>query len=102
MARSRDELQLILEGIMEGYKVYFQPPSDIRMSYPCLIYERAGEDIDYANNKRYKNMYNYTLTLLDHDPDSKLMEKISELDYCRLVRDFSQNNVYHFIYELYF
>lgn len=102
MARPRSDLQTILEGIMGNYAVYFQPPDDIYMDYPCIVYERSNEDVDYANNKRYKNMYNYTLTLLDHDPDSEFIEKISELDYCRLVRDFSQNNIYHYVFELYF
>ncbi|MBP5597350.1 MAG: hypothetical protein J6Y02_18385 [Pseudobutyrivibrio sp.] len=102
MARSRDDLQTLLEEVMEGYEVYFQPPDDIHVSYPCLIYERSNEDVDYANNGRYKTMYNYTLTLLDHDADSIFIEKLSELEYCRLVRDFSQNNIYHFVYELYY
>lgn len=102
MAKAREELQTILEHIMGGYDVYYQPPDDIQMSYPCIVYERGGEDVDYANNLRYKALNNYSITLMDYDADSEFVSGIAELDYCRLVRCFKQNGLHHFIFELYY
>jgi hypothetical protein len=45
----RLELQSLLEGVTDH--VYFQPPANVQMEYPCIIYSRDGTSADHANNE---------------------------------------------------
>jgi hypothetical protein len=42
----RLQLQTLLEETAEH--VYFQPPPNIQMQYPCIIYGRDGSDVKFA------------------------------------------------------
>lgn len=103
MARPWDELQTILQGIIgEGNSCYFQPPDDIYLTYPAIVYDLSNDDVDYANNKKYRYMKRYEITIMTEEPDSDIPDLVGELEYCRFVRHYSQNNLHHFIYEIYF
>lgn len=52
--------------------VYFQPPSNIRMSYPCIVYSRTRGQDRYADNDIYHGRQSYTLTVITKDPDSEI------------------------------
>lgn len=98
----RFELQNILESIMSGNKVYFQPPETIRISYPCIIYEEQPKIHIYADNTTYKNSKCYQITLIDRDPDCVYREKLEMLSYVKCNRIFSMNNLHHFVYTIYY
>ena len=102
MARSRDDLHDILVSLLESNECYYQPPDDIQITYPCILYELSSEDVDYANNHRYRFMKNYTINVIDDDPDSLIQGRIAGLEYCRFVRSYSEDNIHHFVFELYF
>lgn len=103
MARPRDELQDILQSIIgEGNDCYFQPPDGIYLTYPSIVYDVSNENVDYANNKRYKALKRYEVTIHTEDPDSDIPDKVAELPYCSFVRHYSQDNLHHFVYELFF
>lgn len=56
--------------------VYFQPPADIRMTYPCIVYKKVTKDIDHANDSIYKEEQEYLITVMDRDPDSTIADEI--------------------------
>lgn len=60
--KSRIELQEKLESILGSDHVYFQPPSNIKMVYPAIVYELSGELATKANNNRYIVYNKYTVT----------------------------------------
>ena len=60
--KSRVELQEKLESILGSGHVYFQPPSNIKMVYPAIVYELSGELATKANNNRYIVYNKYTVT----------------------------------------
>ncbi len=102
MARPREELQTLLEGLLGSRHVYFQPPESVRLHYPCIIYERSGIHTDSANNRPYKNRKSYKITVIDSDPDSQIPDKVNGLAYCRFDRHFVSDNLNHDIFNLYF
>lgn len=84
--------------------VYYQPPENLKLKYPCIIYNR---DTDYrmsANNKKYDNgIKQYNLMVVDLDPDSDLFDRIeSYFMMIQLNQRYVMDNLYHGSFKLYF
>ena len=104
MAKPRTELQTLLEEITDN--VYFQPPSNIQMQYPCIIYRRDGSNNNrisrYADNIAYQHTKRYQVTVVDRNPDTELPDKVEELPLCSIDRTYSAENLNHFVFTLFF
>ena len=74
----RLKLQTELESIIGSRSVYFQPPESIAISYPAIIYERYDIKNTYANNVYYAGLVKYRIIVVDMDPTSEIVEKISK------------------------
>lgn len=99
---SRLELQTLLEEVLGSRNVYFQPPSNIHMKYPAIVYSRGRIVNDYANDNVYRQSLSYELTVIDADPDSEIVTKISKLPMCRHDRHFKSDNLNHDVFTLYY
>ena len=82
--------------------VYFQAPENIKMKYPCILYQLDNEWTQHANGKIYADMNRYLITVITPDPDSPLPKKIGSLQYCRFSRHFRADNLNHYVYNLYY
>lgn len=102
MIMSRERLQVILEELLESRNVYFQPPESIKMKYPAIVYSRSDIVNSFADNLPYIQSHAYTITVIDKDPDSKIVEKVSKLPMCRFDRHFTSDNLNHDVFTLYF
>ena len=98
----RLQLHNILLNIIKNSNVYFQPPSNKTIAYPCIIYKRVNMDIRYANNLPYKNKKQYNIIVIDSDPDSKIHEKIAQLPRCSFDRSYTANNLNHDVFNIYY
>lgn len=81
--------------------VYYQPPQDRVMNYPCIVYERDDDEVKHADNIPYSVMQRYQVTVIDHDPDSVVVDKLRMRPYCRFVRHFATSGLNHDVFELY-
>lgn len=97
---SRLQLQTMLESICNN--VYFQPPSTVRMSYPAIRYELYDIDNKFADNKVYLQDKGYQITVIDRDPDSEIVDKVSMIDSIRFNRSYRADNLNHFVFILYY
>jgi hypothetical protein len=98
----RLELHEILKGIMGANQVYFQPPEDLAMTYPCITYERDDADTKFADNSPYRYTKRYQVTVMDRDPDSEFPDKVAKLPMCTFSRAFKADNLNHDVFNLYF
>lgn len=98
---TRLDFQSLLEGL-GGVSVYFQPPPNVTMSYPAIVYNRYGEDVKRADNIRYGNKIQYQVTVIDRDPDSELPGQVAELPLSSFIRHFTTEGLNHDIYYVYF
>lgn len=96
----RLELQSLLEGLTE--RVYFQPPTNITMSYPCIIYGLDGDRTKRANNRLYSRTKRYQVMVIDRNPDSELPDKVIELPLCKFDRFYTADNLNHTVFTLFF
>lgn len=99
---SRLELQQMLEKVLgtDG-NVYFQPPENVELGYPAIIYERSGMQNDFADNRIYSKHVKYQVILLDYDPDSQYIDRLLELPFCSYDRHYYANNVNHDVFTIY-
>lgn len=102
MARPRWELQDVLEDILASRNVYYQPPANIRMQYPAIVYSRTDIWNTKADNINYRNLIAYNITVIDKNPDSLIVTEVSKLPYCRFGRHYVVDNLNHDTFTLYF
>lgn len=83
--------------------VYFQPPANVKMDYPCVVYHYVGDDTLRANNDRYITQREYSITVMDMNPDSTIHEEILDLfkSKCSLVSRAVVNNLNHTYLKLF-
>jgi hypothetical protein len=99
---TRLELQTLLEDLQDGVNVYFQPPQNITMTYPAIVYNRDYLTTEFADNLPYSNMIRYQITVIDADPDSLIPDKVAQLPLMKYVRHYTTENLNHDIYDVYF
>lgn len=98
----RLELQELLVLILGSNNVYFQPPANIIMKYPCIRYVRDDVRTDFADNVPYKHRKRYQVTVIDRDPDSDIPDRLAMLPLCSHDRSFVAENLHHDVYNLFF
>jgi hypothetical protein len=98
----RPNLQTLLETVLGSRNVYFQPPSSVHIKYPAIIYSRANIENLHANNRVYLSNIAYQLTVVDRDPDSEIVDKVSQLPKCSFNRHYVADNLHHDVFTIYF
>lgn len=99
--RTRLDLDGVLREIMQNGNVYFQPNENVRMKYPCIVYNLYDIENGHGDNIPYLQNAAYQLTLIDPNPDNKYWEKISQLPWCSIDRTFVADNLNHYVYTIY-
>lgn len=97
---SRRELQTLLEELVEN--VYFQPPSNVMLRYPCIVYARDDADLRHADNNPYRRVWRYQITVMDRNPDSPIPDKVLSLSGSSYQRHFTSDSIYHDVLSVYF
>lgn len=101
MARPRAELSTILHTIEPN--CYFQPNSNTKMVFPCIVYKIKNIDVDKADNKLYKHYNVYEITHIYKSPSSeKRMTFLGAFDFIAFDRPFINDGLYHDVFTLYF
>lgn len=98
------QLQEVLQEIMgPNNRVYYQPPENLKLTYPCIVYERSNALIDYADNKPYLKVKRYTVTLITKTADNdKYVDQLLDLPMCTFDREFKNDNLVHDVFNIYF
>lgn len=99
---SRLELQKILENVLGSRNVYFQPPESVKLTYPCIIYERARGKEFQADDDLYNYIKSYNGLVVDKNPDSEIPDKIQRLRYCTIDRFYKADNLNHWAFTIHY
>lgn len=97
----RLDLDKRLRVILGTGNVYFQPPASVEMKYPAIVYKRSTIDNIHANNRVYGTSTGYEVTVIDRDPDSEIVQKMSQLPRCKFVRPYTVDNLNHDVFVIY-
>ena len=84
-------------------RVYFQPPENLKMEYPCIKYSLAGIKSDHADDINYNSTNRYEVIVIDLDPDSDIHTKImTRFPMCSFDRPYTAEGLYHYVLTLYY
>lgn len=88
-------LRKVMRDISGVENVYFQPPENLQMKFPAIVYERSNIENRAADDSTYSQHEFYDVTVIDKDPDSLLVFAISTLPRCRYGRHYVSDNLNH-------
>lgn len=83
-------------------KAWFQPPPNIIMTYPCIVYTLDDMDSTHADNRPYLIRNRYQVTVYDHDPDSSIRDAVAALPSSDFDRSYATENINHFVFTIFF
>jgi hypothetical protein len=96
----RQQLHQLLKTLVDN--VYFQPPTNVALVYPCIIYKRDYADTQFADNNPYNHTLRYMVTVIDKNPDSVIPTQVAALPMCSFNRFYTVDNLNHDVYSIYF
>ena len=99
---SRLELQSKLEELLGSRNVYYQPPENLKMSYPAIVYSKSRPDVKRANDQIYLQKNRYEIIVISKSPDNQVIDKLIGLPYCSYDRNYVSDNLHHDVFTLYY
>lgn len=102
MGKSRLTLQTLLEELIGNKNVYYRPPENTKMQYPCIRYIRDGILSEHADNVTYRKTNRYLITVIDKNPDNPVIEKLLDLPMSDFDRHYESDNLNHDVLTLYY
>ena len=98
-----EQIRDILYTIRET--VYFDPPTSVRMDYPCFRFVMNNTDSRYADNIHYMNHKRWAITYITRDvEDAEQVVKpvLNAFKYCTHETTYRAENLEHVVFNLYF
>lgn len=99
---SRADLQKLLELLLESRNVYFQPPDNVDIKYPCIRFEKSDIKTTFANNLPYTNITQYQIIVIDHHPENPVIQKLMKLPMTTFDRHYNSNSLNHDVITIYY
>lgn len=96
--------RLDLQSLLETFTphVYFQPPINIQIQYPCIVYKRDFADEKSADDIKYLYTQRYLVTVIDRNPDSAILSKVAGMPMSSYNRHFATEDLNHDVFYVYF
>lgn len=98
----RLELHNKLIALFCNDHVYYQPPENLKMEYPCIRYSKSDITSRHADNINYVNKTSYEIVVIDKHPDNVVIEKILELPLSSYDRHYISDNLNHDVIRIYY
>lgn len=99
---TRLELHELLCDILGSRNAYYQPNESVKMKYPAIVYSRNDIDNVHADDSVYVQTTAYQVIVIDPDPDSEIVAKVSKLPMCSFDRHYASDNLNHDSFTLYY
>ena len=100
----RDDIQKMLEEFQEAFNetphVYFQPPDNVKMSYPCFVYSYSDVDVVYANDGPYLKHEEYDVKYITKKADPSMFDSLLGLQSMRFDRHYTYDGLHHYAFVL--
>lgn len=99
---ARMDLQHDLEAFLGSRNVYFQPPPNVKLKFPAIVYELSDIDISSADDMNYISRRQYQITIIDANPDTEYVDKfVNTFIGARFSNSFVSDNLNHYVFTIY-
>lgn len=102
MNNRRLELHKKLIELLGNNNVYYRPPENLKMQYPCIRYKKDNILINHANNHPYRKTDRYQITVIDKKPDNEVIDKLLELPMSSFDTHYESDNLNHDVIILFY
>lgn len=92
----------VLVDVLGSDNVYFQPPPDRQLQYPCIVYERDNQSVKRSDNIAYNLRQRYQVTYIDQNPDGDAIDALSQLPLSAFSRHFVTSGLNHDVFSIYY
>lgn len=100
MRTYRDLLHLLRQSVQHD-RVYFQPPENLKIVYPAIVFHLSKIEIDRASDVPYKGAKEYSVTLITKDPEPDVIDEILKIPYSSLDTTYISDGMNHFVFTVY-
>lgn len=100
MAKTRIQFSNMLKEVTGCNNLYFQPGANITMKYPAIVYARNKFDNTSADNIVYMQNVEYSVTVIDSNPDSDIVLAVSQIPTARHDRNYKSDNLNHDVFTI--
>ncbi len=101
-SHNRESFHSLLFTTTRAEHIYYQPPKNVRMQYPCIEYHDQPWDSKFANNAPYTITRHYQVTVIDPMPDSEWLMKLAMLPMCTFSRHYTSDGLNHDVFDIYY
>lgn len=103
MKSRADFSEKLHQVIPSNFHFYFQPPSGTKIVYPACLYKRYDDSVLRADNRFYRGMIGYQVTIVTKEEDGDLYETImTAFPHAMRINSFITENLYHTVYKIYY
>lgn len=100
MRTYRDLLHFLRKAV-DHDRVYFQPPENLKLGYPAIVFHLTKIKVDHADDVPYKGAREYMITLISKDPEPDALEEILKIPYTTLDSTYISDGMNHFVFTSY-
>lgn len=100
MRTYRDLLHLLKKAV-DHNRVYFQPPENLKIGYPAVIFHLSKIKLDHADDVPYKGAREYSVTLITNEPEPEVLDEILKIPYTTLDTTYTADGMNHFVFTTY-
>lgn len=100
MRTYRDLLHLLQKAV-DHNRVYFQPPENLKIGYPAVVFHLSKIKVDHANDALYKGAREYSVTLITKEPEPEVLDEILKIPYTTLDTTYISDGMNHFVFTTY-
>lgn len=104
MARRSDDFIVELSELVNTGKVYFQPPSNVQLEFPCFVFHRSDAYQPHADDTNYLYRPAYKVTYINrNEPDPDIVELVvKKFPHCRYTGHSIVDNLHHDYFTIYY
>nr|DAY44676.1 MAG TPA: tail completion protein [Caudoviricetes sp.] len=99
--RTYKDLLHLLQQAVKHNRVYFQPPENLKIGYPAVVFHLSKIESYHASNAPYKGAKEYMVTLITKDPEPDAIDEILKIPYSSLDNTYISDGMNHFVFTIY-
>lgn len=99
--RTYKDLLNLLRKAVDHNRVYFQPPENLKIGYPAVIFHLSKIKVDRADDSPYKGEREYSVTLITKEPEPEVLDEILKIPYTTLDTTYIADGMNHFVFTTY-
>lgn len=89
-----------LEAIFPGLNLYYRPPTNLLLEYPCIVYDVKNFNASRANNAVYVNGTTFRATVMSVLPGYEDTRNMLQLAHSEHINSFISDGIVHEVFDI--